>query len=218
MKKKLRMAFAALLLLAATIPVKGQTPSVEAKGIGDVLELKTRQGNVNWGEYNEGWVTFAVHNLIGGVDVVTELKQGAGEKVGIKITPTTPLTWLNPSGSITIGDDTMIAYGTIIHTSTHDHTVHPMRTIRIDRPVSIGKHVWIGTGAIILPGVKIGDYAVVGAGSVVNRHVAEGAVVAGNPAKIVKFRDLSALKMVSEQILTLGFLPDRVVCKDFTNK
>ncbi len=119
---------------------------------------------------------------------------------------------------ITIGDDTMIAYGTIIHTSTHDHTVHPMRTIRIDRPVSIGKHVWIGTGAIILPGVKIGDYAVVGAGSVVNRHVAEGAVVAGNPAKIVKFRDLSALKMVSEQILTLGFLPDRVVCKDFTNK
>ncbi len=75
------------------------------------------------------------------------------------------------TAEIPIGDDTMIAYGVIIHTSTHDYTVHPMRAIRIDRPVSIGKHVWIGTGAIILPGVKIGDYAVIGAGSVVNQNI-----------------------------------------------
>jgi maltose O-acetyltransferase len=51
------------------------------------------------------------------------------------------------------------------------------------RPVRIGRHVWIGGGAIILPGVTIGDEAVIGAGSVVTRNVAAGVTVAGNPAR-----------------------------------
>jgi maltose O-acetyltransferase len=48
--------------------------------------------------------------------------------------------------------------------------------------VTIGSDVWIGGGAIILPGVTIGDGAVIGAGSVVTRDVTAGATVAGNPA------------------------------------
>jgi maltose O-acetyltransferase len=51
--------------------------------------------------------------------------------------------------------------------------------------VRIGKFAWIGGGAIILPGVTIGDEAVVGAGSVVTRHVPAGATVIGNPARMV---------------------------------
>jgi maltose O-acetyltransferase len=52
------------------------------------------------------------------------------------------------------------------------------------RPVTIGSNVWIGGGAIILPGVTIGDDAVVGAGSVVTHDVPAGARVAGNPAHL----------------------------------
>lgn len=48
----------------------------------------------------------------------------------------------------------------------------------------IGRDVWIGGGAIILPGITIGDEAVVGAGSVVTRDVPAGAIVRGNPARI----------------------------------
>lgn len=53
-------------------------------------------------------------------------------------------------------------------------------------PINIGNHVWIGTNAIILKGVSIGDNAIVAAGSIVNRDVPSNALVAGNPAKIIK--------------------------------
>lgn len=90
---------------------------------------------------------------------------------------------------IEIGDNTMIALNTVIHTSTHDYADHPMWCKRIDRPVKIGSHVWIGACAIILPGIIIEDYAVIGAGSVVTANVPLGAIVAGNPARIMRFRE-----------------------------
>jgi acetyltransferase-like isoleucine patch superfamily enzyme len=90
---------------------------------------------------------------------------------------------------IEIGDNTMIALNTVIHTSTHDYNDHPMWCKRIDRPVKIGSHVWIGACAIILPGVVVDDYAVIGSGSVVTANVPRGAIVAGNPARIVRFRE-----------------------------
>lgn len=93
---------------------------------------------------------------------------------------------------ITIKDNAMIAVGAIIHTSTHDLAEHPMWRYRVDRPVTIGRHAWLGAGAIILPGVQIGDYSVVGAGSVVTANVPEGCVVAGNPARIIKVRQPSS--------------------------
>ncbi len=95
--------------------------------------------------------------------------------------------------SIAIGDDTMIAPRVIIATGTHDPAQNPMWKIAILRPVSIGEHVWIGAGAMILPGVKIGDHAIIGAGAVVSKHVPDRAVVVGNPARIIRIRDIPEL-------------------------
>lgn len=97
--------------------------------------------------------------------------------------------YIHASALIEIGDGTMIAYDCKIHTSTHDYNDHPMWAKRIDRPIKIGKHVWIGTGAIILGGVNVEDYSVIGAGCVISKNVPKGAIVVGNPAKILKYRD-----------------------------
>ncbi|MET0397713.1 MAG: sugar O-acetyltransferase [Longimicrobiaceae bacterium] len=69
--------------------------------------------------------------------------------------------------------------------------LHPMDALRrrreeSGRPVEIGSDVWVGGGAIILPGVRIGSRAVVGAGSVVTRDVPEGVFAAGNPCRVVR--------------------------------
>ena len=97
------------------------------------------------------------------------------------------------NGKITIGGNTMIGAGTIIHSSTHDYKRHPMTDLRIDNNTTIGKHVWIGAGVIINPGVTINDYAVIGSGSVVTKDVKSGSIAVGVPAKIIKERDLNKI-------------------------
>ena len=94
------------------------------------------------------------------------------------------------SANVSIGSDSMIASGVKIITSTHDYNNNPTWKQRIDRPVKIGSNVWIGANAIILPGVRIGDNAVIGAGSVVTKHVPEKMIVAGSPAKFLKYRSM----------------------------
>ncbi|MBN9061004.1 MAG: sugar O-acetyltransferase [Rhizobiales bacterium] len=85
---------------------------------------------------------------------------------------------------VTIGEGTQIGPGVQILTA--DHPREPeLRAQRLEfgRPVTIGANVWIGGGAIILPGVTIGDNAIIGAGSVVTRDVRPRAVAVGNPAR-----------------------------------
>lgn len=85
--------------------------------------------------------------------------------------------------AITIGDDTRIGPSVQIYTAEHPLDPVLRRSGQESgRPVTIGSNVWIGGGAIILPGVTIGDDAVVGAGSVLTHDVPPGARVAGNPA------------------------------------
>ena len=85
---------------------------------------------------------------------------------------------------ITIGDGTAI--GPYVQLLAADHPRDPaLRAAGLETgaPVTIGRNVWIGGGAIVLPGVSVGDEAVIGAGAVVTRDVAPGATVAGNPAR-----------------------------------
>ena len=86
---------------------------------------------------------------------------------------------------IVIGDMTQIGPGVQILTA--DHPRDPARRaagLEFGRPVHIGRNVWIGAGAVILPGVSIGDDAVIGAGSIVTRGIPAGATAVGNPARI----------------------------------
>ena len=85
---------------------------------------------------------------------------------------------------VIIGEGTAI--GPAVQLLASDHPRDPelrRQKVRFGRPVTIGRNVWIGGGAIILPGVTIGDDAIVGAGSIVTRDVAAGATVVGNPAQ-----------------------------------
>ncbi|WKW52213.1 sugar O-acetyltransferase [Rhodomicrobium lacus] len=85
---------------------------------------------------------------------------------------------------VSIGERTLIGPNVQLLTADHPRDA-AMRASGLERglPVRIGRDVWIGGGAIVLPGVTIGDGAVIGAGSVVTRDVAEGATVVGNPAR-----------------------------------
>ena len=91
--------------------------------------------------------------------------------------------------TIEIGENSTLAYGVSIITSANPNApynklaeLYPPQTA----PVVIGKNVWIGANATILPGVRIGDFSVVAAGSVVTRDVPPGVLVAGIPASVKK--------------------------------
>jgi maltose O-acetyltransferase len=85
---------------------------------------------------------------------------------------------------VTIGDGTQIGPGTQILTADHPRDPAQRRAgLEFGRPVTIGANVWIGGGAIVLPGVTVGDDAIIGAGAVVTRDVRSGATVVGNPAR-----------------------------------
>ena len=88
-------------------------------------------------------------------------------------------------GGITIGDNALIGHNVVITTLNHDMAPENRGSL-IPSPVKIGTRVWIGSGAIILPGVTIGDNAVIGAGSVVTKDIPENAVAVGNPAKVIR--------------------------------
>lgn len=88
-------------------------------------------------------------------------------------------------GGIEIGDGTMIGHNVVLATINHD--LNPANNRKNHyAPVKIGNHVWIGSNATILPGVTIGDWAVVAAGAVVTKDVPELTVVGGVPAKVLK--------------------------------
>lgn len=88
---------------------------------------------------------------------------------------------------IEIGAGTQIGPGVHIYAADHPRDPELRRKgFECGKPVRIGRNVWIGGGAIILPGVSIGDDAIIGAGAVVTRDVADGATVAGNPARRIR--------------------------------
>jgi maltose O-acetyltransferase len=91
------------------------------------------------------------------------------------------------SAEVTIGDRVLLGPSVQLYAATHPVEAElRARGLEYAEPVSIGDDVWIGGGAIVLPGVTVGDGAVVGAGSIVTTDVPAGAVVAGNPARVIR--------------------------------
>ena len=87
---------------------------------------------------------------------------------------------------ITIGDDGQIGPNVQLLTPTHPVEPEPRRAKwEAAKPIVIGDNVWLGGGAIVLPGVTIGDNTVVGAGAVVSRDLPSDVVAVGNPARII---------------------------------
>ena len=145
---------------------------------------------------------FRFNNTMPGTAEYDELMREIFPKMGENSRVVTPLTAVRPhmvkigrnvvvmpgclmmsAGGITIDDGAMIAANVQLISNNHDLYERQIITCK---PVHIGKNAWIGAGATILPGVTVGDNAVVGAPSVVTKDVAPNTIVAGNPAKLIK--------------------------------
>src|SRR6476646_4418224 len=87
---------------------------------------------------------------------------------------------------VKIGDFTLFAPAVQIYTATHPLDPELRRKQEFAKPIEIGADVWVGGGAIICPGVKIGSRTVIGAGSVVTKNLPDDVFAAGNPCRVVR--------------------------------
>jgi maltose O-acetyltransferase len=93
--------------------------------------------------------------------------------------------------AVRIGDYTLFGPAVQIYTATHPMDAEQRRSQEFAKPIEIGSDVWVGGGAIVLPGVTIGSRSIVGAGSVVTRDIPEDVFAAGNPCRVVRSIDRS---------------------------
>ncbi len=90
-------------------------------------------------------------------------------------------------GLVTIGDDVKLAPNVQIYAAHHPLESQTRLTwLELASPITIGNNVWVGGGAIILPGVSIGDNVVIGAGSVVTKDIPANVIAAGNPCRVLR--------------------------------
>lgn len=108
--------------------------------------------------------------------------------IGVETSPGyEPGCYIQGLGKVYIGDYTQIAQNVGIISS--NHLVYDARVHELDE-VRIGSYCWLGMNSIILPGVHLGDFTIVGAGAVVTKSFSEGyCIIAGNPAKIIRMLD-----------------------------
>lgn len=115
-----------------------------------------------------------------------------------------PGTELHGEGDIEIGNGVIFAPEVCVYSRTHHFDSEDLGALPYDNrilvsKVTIGDYVWVGRRVIILPGVSIGKASIIGAGAVVSKDVPDYAVVAGNPAKIVRYRNKDIInKLLSE--------------------
>lgn len=87
---------------------------------------------------------------------------------------------------VAIGDYTLFGPAVQIYTATHPFDAALRRSQEFAKPIDIGSDVWVGGGAIICPGVRIGARAVIGAGSVVTKDIPDDVFAAGNPCRVIR--------------------------------
>ena len=97
-----------------------------------------------------------------------------------------PGVYINAVNGVTIGDYTNIGPNVGIISSNHDFINNDEHVKK--EPIIIGRFCWMGMGAVILPGVQLADFTIVGAGAIVTKSFLQGCcVIAGNPARIIKY-------------------------------
>lgn len=127
-----------------------------------------------------------------GVTLLCSGESGSSPKIQIgSHTYINRYTFLDAIESLVIGRN--CAIGPHCYITDHDHGLDPnfppLDQAMVSKPTFIGNQVWLGAHVTVLKGVKIGDYAVVGAGSVVTRDIPARAIAVGSPAKLIKYRD-----------------------------
>jgi maltose O-acetyltransferase len=133
-----------------------------------------------------------LEELLGSIGEDTEIRPpfyvdyGAQVRIGARCFANFGLVALDVA-AITIGDDVQIGPNVQLLTPTHPVEPEPRREKwEAARPITIGDNVWLGGGAIVMPGITIGENTVVGAGAVVTRDLPPDVVAVGNPARVIK--------------------------------
>ena len=137
--------------------------------------------------YTEEYDTI-LHELLGEIGegsrllAPTTIVRGKNVKIGKRVTVMNNSLFMS-AGGITIEDDVLVAANAQLISNNHDPEEHAILTCK---PVVLKRNCWIGAGATILPGVTVGENAIVGAGAVVTKDVEPNTVVGGIPAKLIK--------------------------------
>ncbi|MDZ4726972.1 MAG: acyltransferase [Leptospira sp.] len=100
-------------------------------------------------------------------------------------------SYINGVGSITFSDHVLVGNNVTISSGKHPTELNELKIIEIPTirlPIKIGKGVWIAAGAVIMPGIEIGADSVIGANSVVTKHISPNGIYVGAPAKLIKER------------------------------
>ncbi len=113
-----------------------------------------------------------------------------------------PNGFFGGEGGLQIADNVAIGPHVYIYTTNHRYDEAdylPFDEQIVAEPVAIASHVWIGGNVVIVPGVTIGEGAVVAAGAVVTQAVQRCAVVGGNPARVLKYRDVARFEKLAAE-------------------
>ena len=166
------------------IDMRKQTPEGVAQGMKEAqLCFKLNHTMPYTDEYNS-----LLKELLGemgeGSRVMppTTVVRGQNVKIGKNVVVMTNSLFMS-AGGITIEDDVLVAANAQLISNNHDPEEHQILTCK---PVVLKRNCWIGAGATILPGVTVGENAIVGAGAVVTKDVDPNTVVGGIPAKLIK--------------------------------
>lgn len=104
-----------------------------------------------------------------------------------------PEAWISAHANVEFESGVIVGPRLKVYTANHNYLSEisiPYDGVTVLKEVKVGKNTWIGGDVIILPGVKIGEGVVVGGGSVVTKNVPDYAIIGGNPAKVIKYRDI----------------------------
>lgn len=91
-------------------------------------------------------------------------------------------------GGVDIGNDVLVASHVVIASVSHDPDAKIFRETNVTKPILINDNVWVGAGAVLLPGVTLGDGCIIAAGAVVTEDVQRDVIVAGVPARVIRKR------------------------------